>query len=97
MTGRMLTVSVLALAVTASAVAVIYGEHRARLAFVELQSLQQERDRLDVKWGRLRLEQGAWETHGRVERLAREELGMRMPQRGEMKIVVLPTAGPVKR
>lgn len=95
MKGQVLTVSVLALAVTASAVAVIYGEHRARRAFVELQSLQQERDRLDVKWGRLRLEQGAWETHGRIERLAREELDMTMPQRSEMKIVVLPKRGPV--
>lgn len=93
MTLRLPMLVFLALAVTVSAVAVTYSKHRARRAFLELQSLQQERDRLDVEWGRLRLEQGAWETHGRIERLAREELGMRMPRRSEMKIVVLPKLG----
>ena len=65
--------------VVASAVAVVLHKHESRRAFVELQRLEDQRDRLQVQWGRLRLEQGAWSTHGRVERLAREKLDMVAP------------------
>ena len=65
--------------VVASAVAVVLYKHHSRRAFVELQRLEDQRDRLQVQWSRLRLEQGAWSTHGRVERLAREQLGMVAP------------------
>ena len=73
-------VSALLLAlVVASAVAVVLHKHQSRRGFVELQRLEDQRDRLQVQWGRLRLEQGAWSTHGRVERLAREQLDMVAP------------------
>ncbi len=65
--------------VVASAVAVVLYKHHSRRAFIELQRLEEQRDRLQVQWSRLRLEQGAWSTHGRVERLARERLDMVAP------------------
>ncbi len=77
----------LTVAVAASAVAVVATKHYSRRAFVELQELQRERDRLDVEWGRLRIEQGAVATHGRVETIARRELEMRMPGRDDVIIV----------
>lgn len=55
--------------------------------FIQLQDLQQERDQLKTEWGRLQLEQGAWATHGRVERIARERLEMRIPRQGDVVIL----------
>jgi cell division protein FtsL len=56
--------------------------------FVELQQLEKERDELNVEWGRLQLEQGAWSAHGRVEQIAREKLSMRIPSSANTVIYV---------
>ena len=77
----------LGLAVLVSALAVVYVEHRARTAFVELQDLREVRDELDVEWGRLQLEQSTWATHGRIEQVARERLNMYIPSPDEVVIV----------
>ncbi|WP_269593378.1 cell division protein FtsL [Nitrococcus mobilis] len=70
-----------------SAVGVVYSKHKSRRLFIQLQDLQQERDQLKTEWGRLQLEQGAWATHGRVERIARERLEMRIPRQGDVVIL----------
>lgn len=70
-----------------SSLAVVYVKHESRQLFVELQEAVATRDRLNVEWGMLQLEQGAWATHGRIEQLARERLDMRMPRRGDVIIV----------
>ncbi|MCK6372044.1 MAG: cell division protein FtsL [Gammaproteobacteria bacterium] len=74
-------------AVLASAVAAVYAKHRNRKLFMELQSLTQERDQLEVDWSRLQIEQSAWSTHARVEQLARGEMGMRYPAADEQRLV----------
>jgi cell division protein FtsL len=89
MMGRPLIAALLAVAVTASALAVVYSQHRARSLFVELQRLERERAELDTEWGRLELEQSTWATHGRIERIARERLDMRLPDFERAEIVVL--------
>ena len=66
----------LLLAVVVSAVAVVYSKHSGRELFIELQGLVNERDSMDVEWGRLQLEQSTLTTQGRVEREARGQLGM---------------------
>ena len=68
-----------ALATVASALGVIWSKHESRTAFIELQRLQSERDRLDIEWGRLKLEQSSWSSHGRVEQVARANLKMIIP------------------
>ena len=65
--------------VLTSAVAVVTVKHQSRGLFVELETLRDERDALNTEWSRLRLEQGALATNARVERLAREALGLRQP------------------
>lgn len=77
----------LAVLTLASALTVVWARHESRVLFVELQDLQAERDRLNVEWGRLQLEQSAWATKGRIERIAREDLSMQRPS--EMEIVVV--------
>ena len=82
-----LTVAVLWVAVLASALGVVYGKQQARNRFNELQKLTTQRDDLDIEWGQLQLEQSTWATHGRVERVAHDELGMVNPQAPEVRIV----------
>lgn len=79
----------LALAVTASAIAVVYSQHRSRALFVQLRQLEREQAELDTQWGRLELEQSTWSTRGRIERIARERLDMRLPDFERAEIVIL--------
>jgi cell division protein FtsL len=47
-----------------------------------LQALELERERshnLDVEFGQLQLEMSSWAAHTRIERIAREKLGMQPP------------------
>lgn len=72
-----------------SALAVVYSTHETRRLFVELEQLNARRDAMNVEWGRLQLEQSAWATHARVERLARGTLQMVMPN-GNDTVYVTP-------
>ena len=79
MTRSTLLLLVLAVAVVASALGVVYAKHENRRLFVELQALDQQRDALQVQWGRLQLEHSTWATHERVEGTARGQLDMHTP------------------
>ncbi|NKC16144.1 MAG: cell division protein FtsL [Gammaproteobacteria bacterium] len=85
--NRLAVVALLALAVTASAVSVVHVKHRSRTLFVELQILERERDRLNVEWNQLALEQSAWGTHDRVAELATSRLGFEEPKATTMEVV----------
>lgn len=78
---------VLWLAVLASAIAVVRARHEARTLFVQLEQLSAERDRLNIEWGQLQLEQSAWSNHGFVERVASDRLRMTLPRPDEVRIV----------
>ena len=86
MIGR-LGVLLMALAVFGSALAVVYSKHQSRKLFVQLHALNEVRDELNVAWGQLQLEQSTWATHGRIEKIARNRLKMRIPTPGEVVIV----------
>ena len=70
-----------------SALGVVYSKQEARNRFNDLQRLTGARDDLDIEWGQLQLEQSTWATHGRVERVAHDDLGMVTPQASELRIV----------
>jgi cell division protein FtsL len=80
-------VAVLWIAVLVSSLGVVYGKQEARNRFNELQKLTDRRDDLDIEWGQLQLEQSTWATHGRVERVAHDDLGMVTPQPSDLRIV----------
>lgn len=86
MSGR-IGLSVLWVALLCAAIGVVWGKHEARSLFIELQGLHAERDRLDIEWGQLKLEQSAWAMHGRVEQTARLNLKMVVPRPDEVRIV----------
>ena len=76
MNTRPVNLLVVLLAVVATAVGVVYSKHMGRELFIELQVLGNERDRMDVEWGQLQLEQSTLTTQGQVEHAARDQLGM---------------------
>jgi cell division protein FtsL len=82
-----IAVAILWVAVLGSALGVVHGKQQARNRFNELQKQITQRDNLDIEWGQLQLEQSTWATHGRVERLARDELDMVTPQASDLRIV----------
>ena len=83
----------LALAVC-SALGVVAAQHQSRKLFSELEREQSRAQGLDVEWGQLQLEQSTWAAHARVEKIARERLGMRPPARGEMISIGGPSVAP---
>jgi cell division protein FtsL len=76
-----------AVLVFASAIGVVWAKHRTRSLFVELQGLSAERDRFNIEWSQLKLEQSAWATPGRVEQMARGDLRMTIPSATDVKMV----------
>ena len=77
----------MALLLLLSAVGVIWSKHQSRTAFIALQRLQNDRDRLDIEWGQLKLEQSAWASPGRVEQVAHAKLDMIVPTPTDVRIV----------
>ena len=87
MMARPVNVLVVLLMVVATAVGIVYSRHQGRELFIELEMLGNERDRMDVEWGQLQLEQSTLTTQGKVERAARDQLGMVTLSAGNMVIV----------
>lgn len=79
--------ALLSVAAIASGIAVVHTKHLTRIHFVQLQELRNQRDALDVEWNRLRLEEAALSTHVRVERKARDELGMYLPRIDDILLI----------
>ncbi len=67
-----------------SSLGVIYSKHQTRKIFVNLQKIHKQIDELDVEWGQLQLEQSAWSSHGRIEKIARKKLQMTLPRADEV-------------
>lgn len=75
------------LLVLITACGVVYVNNTGRLLFAELDHLVAERDRLNIEWGRLQLEQSAYTTPGSVEQKAVTHLRMTAPAPNEVKLI----------
>ena len=64
-----------------SALAVIISKYHSRLVFIEIQKQEEMLDNYEVEWGQLQLELTMLTEENRVERVAKERLKLRMPQR----------------
>ena len=87
MSVRAFGMGLLVLATMTSAVGVVYARHRHRQAFIELTALENARDELNIEFGRLQLEQATWAETGRIEQIARDQLGMRFPEGADVVVV----------
>ena len=74
-------------AVLGSAVAVIETSHQCRSLYSQLQHMQSEQWGMQEDWGRLLLQHSAKLAHYRVDQLARKELGMRVPEASELRVI----------
>ena len=74
-------------ATLASVVALVWARYEARAQFALLTQLQAQRDRLNIEFGRLELEQATWADPARVERVARRDLGMVNPQPADIQLI----------
>ena len=78
---------VIGLMVVWSALSVVETRHESRKLFVELQTIEKQRDFMAVEWGRLQLEQATWGTYSRIEEVAREKLEMELPLTENINLV----------
>lgn len=69
------------------ALALVTSQHQARRLFVELQREQERARQMDVEWGQLQLEQRTWAMHGRIEKIATEQLHMRVAPASRIEVV----------
>ncbi|HSG87741.1 MAG TPA: cell division protein FtsL [Pseudomonadales bacterium] len=79
--------SVLGVCLLASAFATVDASHRTRGLFTELDAMRIERDGLLAQRGRLLLERSTFSAYNRVESVAVDQLGMRMPEPSETRLV----------
>lgn len=75
---------ILVLVAVACALAVVRANHEARKLFVAMEAEQKRMRDLEIEWGQLQLEQSTWAAHVRIEKLAREKLGMKPPMAGQI-------------
>jgi cell division protein FtsL len=83
-------VLVFAVVCVMSALALVYTKHESRRLFVELESLTQERDELNIEWGQLQIEQSTWATHARIEQVATDDLALVRPDSTEIFVIERP-------
>ena len=71
----------------ASAIGVVFVRHRHRQTFIELSRAERKRDDINLEFGRLQLEQATLAEANRVDRIAREKLGMKFPEAADIVVV----------
>ena len=69
------------------ALALVTSQHQARRLFVELQREQERAKQMEVEWGQLQFEQRTWAMHGRIEKIATEQLRMRVAPASRVEVV----------
>ncbi|HEX7952535.1 MAG TPA: cell division protein FtsL [Burkholderiales bacterium] len=84
--------AVLAGILVVCALALVTSQHKARKLFVELQKQQDQARQLEVEYGQLQLEQSTWAMHSRVEKIAANNLHMRVPPVARVHLVPPPPA-----
>lgn len=77
----------LILAILISALSILYIKDLNRRLFIQYQTLESVGDQVQVDWGKLLLEQGAWSTQSRIQELAQTTLEMRVPAPQEIILV----------
>jgi len=67
-----------------SALAVIGSKYQSRSLFVAIQAQEASLDEYEIEWGQLQLELTTLTEESRVERVAKRQLKLRMPDRGKI-------------
>lgn len=78
---------VLLVAGIASALGVVWTRHESRVLFVQLTGLQNQRDDLNIEYGKLELEQATYAEPRRIDDEARQKLGMINPRPQDIRLL----------
>ena len=73
--------------IVVSSLALITSQHQARKLYNELQVEQASAKRFEEEIARLQVEQSTWSTPSRIEKVAREKLGMRTPETSRTRVL----------
>lgn len=79
--------SMLLVLVLLSALGVVYSSHLSRQLFAEQAVLLERSDQVQLEWAQLLLEQSAWSSPNRVERIAVDQLEMAAPETENIKLI----------
>ncbi len=79
--------ALLLVAAVASALGVVWTRHESRVLFVQLTQLQNQRDDLNIEYGRLELEQATYAEPRRIDDEARQKLGMVDPRPQDIRLL----------
>ena len=74
-------------ATLASAIGVVWTRHESRALFVKLTTLQNQRDELNIEYGKLELEQATYAEPRRIDDEARQKLGMIDPRPQDIRLL----------
>jgi len=84
---RFWVVVFLGLAVVMSALGVVYAKFQTRVLVDQLQDLRAEKEKMDIEWGLLQLEQGTQASEGLIDKAARTQLDMILPPADQVIII----------
>jgi len=86
--GFRLAIGVLVVFNVATALGVVYTKHHSRMLFKTSRATHEALDQAKVEWGRLQIEESTLARFGRIEDVATEKLGMRLPEHSEIRTVL---------
>lgn len=69
------------------AISVVENRYQVRHLYTQLQKLEKQRDELNLTWGRIRLQKSTLINHTEIERQARDQLNMKMPDVVDIKVI----------
>ncbi len=78
---------VLLAAVIGSAISLVWARNESRTLFVQLTALQNQRDAMNIEYGRLELEQATFAEPRRIDEEARQQLGMVDPRPQDIRLL----------
>ena len=80
MRGGLMLHLLLSVLVVLSALAVVRVKFQNRELVTQMDQLRAEHERINMEWSQLQLEEATLASHTRVEKIAREQLGMTEPK-----------------
>lgn len=84
----MIRTFILLLLLVISALLLVTSRHQTRKLFIELEHERQLAQHYEEEYGRLQIEQSTWTVPNRIDWLARDKLGMQLPEPEQIRVIV---------
>jgi cell division protein FtsL len=87
---KVVILSILISTVFSSAIAVVYAAHVQRKLFIDLQKLQNSKNKMMIEWDKLLLEENTLSSMISIENKASKSLDMMVPESKQIIYIRLP-------